>query len=478
VRARIVPILTFVAAVAAAGAMARAGLTRRFEATAAFHNFAGDGWQYFHLAEQLVKDKRYAFAPSPVPLASSRLPGYPVFLAWVGKEVEKFDPDKVAELVLRKQAWIDLLTALVAFLIAREVGLRAAPWMAFALCLASPFLVLAVCYLLTETIATFLYTTTLWLLLRACRTRPMLHLGLAGALLGIGMLVRADAITLLPCFGVPLLFAKGKRRDKLGMAAAAALAALVCFSPWPLRNWKRFHALRPTGAEWVTKAGDPLTTGPQAWLRTWVVDPEEAAHVAWSVTRSDALWSGYLTIDAWDTVDEKLRMLALFDDWSRVRLLTPELDRRFTDEARARRARDPWRYWIQLPWKRAKKLWLEPVPEWELPAAIRPAPEPKERLVWPRLHKRSVKLALAGLIVLLLFRRGRPLAALAATAAAARTVAIVFVVPGGTQRYLFEIIPLLLVLAAVALVGPAELILRRLSQPAPDPEGRPAAEAE
>lgn len=461
---RITRILLFVAAVAAAVVMARVGMQRRFTAAVEFHNFAGDGWQYFHIAEELSNHGRYAFAPPPVPLAWSRLPGYPLFVSFVGRAAPHFNFDQVALAVSRKQAWIDLLTAFVALLIAREVGLRAAPWLAFALALASPFLVLAVCYLLTETIATCLATSTLWLVLRACRTRPILHLAGAGALCGLGMLVRADAITLVPCLFVPVWFAPGKRREHALALGAAALGALVVFAPWPARNWLRFHSLHATGAEWVMKSGDPLPTGPQAWLRSWVVEPEDAAHIAWRVVRGESLSGAVLPPDAWDTADEKARVLKLFDDYGRGgNRLTPSIDQRFTDEARARRARDPGRYWVKLPLKRAKRLWLDPVPDWEMPAAFWPNREPLSRLGWHRLNHRTVALALVGLAVLVVFRRGRPLAALAATAAVTRTVAIVFVVPGGTQRYLFELLPLLLVLAAIALAGPAELILRRLS---------------
>src|SRR5690349_5788360 len=47
-----------------------------------FHRSAGDGVQYHELAQELLRAGRFAFGPPPRPLTDTRLPGYPLFLAY------------------------------------------------------------------------------------------------------------------------------------------------------------------------------------------------------------------------------------------------------------------------------------------------------------------------------------------------------------------------------------------------------------
>ena len=66
-----------------------AGIAYRLRVVVEYRNFAGDGWQYYHLAQNLVgPDHRYAFGPAPQPPAWSRLPGYPIFVAAAGVGAE------------------------------------------------------------------------------------------------------------------------------------------------------------------------------------------------------------------------------------------------------------------------------------------------------------------------------------------------------------------------------------------------------
>jgi hypothetical protein len=461
-------VLFLVLTVAALAFLSWRGLERRFQTVGEYRNFAGDGWQYFHLAENLHNDFRFAFGPAPVPLAWSRLPGYPLFLAAFGHLADKFASDGVSFHVARAQSVLDILTALLAFLIAREIGLRGAPWLGLALCLASPLLALSCCYILTETLSTLLATATLLLLLRACRRRMRLHLAAAGALLGIGMMVRADAITMAPCFLVPLVFAPRTRRIKMEATVMAVVAAATVVAPWLIRNFVHFRHFHPTGAEWVTKQGDALPTGVQSWARTWVVDAHEASLIAWPLTKGQVVPPTALVPSSYDSPKERAALVKLVDEYNKSLWITPSVNEGFLALARERRANDRFRYFVTLPLKRAKAMWMEPVPDWEMPATSKTLALPELRGDWERLGRRTLLLALAGLLVACAFRRGRPLALLAAIAAGARTVAISFAVAGGTQRYLLELLPLVLVLAAIGLAGPAELILRRLSGTLPE----------
>ncbi len=440
------------------------GVRRRMQVVEEYRNFAGDGWQYFHLAEELIKDHRYALGPAPQPPAWTRLPGYPLFIAWFGRwGGDKFAPDQVSYLVARAQCFVDVLTALLAFLLAREAGLRAPPWLALALCLGSPLLALCTAYILTETLAICLATLTLWLLLRACRTHLRREMALAGAALGLGLLTRADAITLAPCFAVPLLFAARPRRDKLQAAALAVAATALVVSPWIARNLLRFHAPHATAAEWVSKQGDPMPTGAQAWLRTWAVDPEQAKSIAWPMTRGGTIFASQIPADAYDSLDERQRISKIIDRYNRAGMVTEEVDAGLRALAAERRARDRARYFVKLPVARLARLWLEPVPEWEMPIQSKVLRLPEQRAQLAPLTVRTLGLALIGLAIAAALRRGRPLAVLALVAAAARSLAIAFAVAGGTQRYTLELLPIELALAAIALAAPAELVLRRLA---------------
>jgi hypothetical protein len=217
----------------------------------------------------------------------------------------------------------------------------------------------------------------------------------------------------------------------------------------------------------VSKQGDPLPTGVHSWLSTWAVDPSQAAvDVAWKMTRGTPILGTSLPAESSDSPAEKKHVAELFEAYNRDGIIAPTVDAGFVELARERRKRDPVRFFLKLPVRRAYELWIAPVPEWEMPIQAPSLGLPAERDRLGPLTRRTLLFALIGLVIALAWRTSRPLAALAVIAALARTVAIAFVVPGGTQRYTFELLPLLFVLAALALVGPAELLVRRLRQTA------------
>ena len=47
-----------------------------------WHAPAGDGTQYYALSQELLLHGRYAFGPPPRPLDFTRMPGYPLYLAY------------------------------------------------------------------------------------------------------------------------------------------------------------------------------------------------------------------------------------------------------------------------------------------------------------------------------------------------------------------------------------------------------------
>lgn len=440
--------------------MCAPGVWLRLRVVSEYRNYAGDGWQYYHLAENLVgPGHRFAFGPPPQPPAWSRLPGYPLFVAGAGLGAPRFNDADVGARVARSQAVLDVVgTGVAAFLLALEVGLSLPAWLALVLCIASPLLALCTTYILSESLAVFLTTVTLWLLLRAGRTRPVLHLGLAGAVCGAALLVRADSVTLLPLFAVPLLSSETARAERLRGALVAIACAAAVMSPWVVRNVIHFRDPHLFGSSWVTKNGDPLPTGVQRWLLTWAIDPREAADVAWKMTKSNPVLASQLPAAAADSAAERKRLGELFDAYNRAGYITHEVDAGFVKLARERRERDPLRYYGTLPLRRARELWWNPVPDWEMPAQAPSVGIPEARAQLVPLTHRMLLFAALGLLVALLVGggAGRRLVALVLLAAAVRTVVVVFVVAGGTQRYVVELVPSLLALGALGVAGPLE----------------------
>jgi len=242
------------------------------------------------------------------------------------------------------------------------------------------------------------------------------------------------------------------------------------FAPWPLRNLHRFGAPHLLGSSWVTKQGDPLPTGVQTWLLTWATSPQQAAEIAWKVTKSNPIPGFAVPPEACDSPEERKRLAVLFDQYNAEGLIAPAVDEGFEKIARERRQRDPVRFFLKLPLRRVKELWAVPVPDWEMPiqAPSLGLPDQRDRLA--PLNVRTLILAGIGLLLAFALPRGRPLVALFLTAAIGRTIALAFIVPGGTQRYMFELLPMALVFAALALLGPAELLYRKLrGMPPTDP---------
>src|SRR5581483_4608420 len=245
-------------------------LAFRFALVASWHKPGGDGVQYYRMAQELRRANRLAFAPPPAPLAYSRLPGYPVFLAYVGAPGRSWGSEQHVVAAVIWNVLLDLGTALLVLLILRERKLdERAGRAGFVLVLACPTLWLVYCYALTETMSGFLGTLEIYLAVRAMRTRPLLNAALAGVVAGVSQLVRADALTFAPGVAIALAAMDAPPRRRLAALGAFGAAAIVAFSPWPLRNLARFGAAHPFSSTWRQMDGTPLGDGTMEWTRTW-----------------------------------------------------------------------------------------------------------------------------------------------------------------------------------------------------------------
>jgi hypothetical protein len=184
-----------------------------------------------------------------LPFYAFRSTGYAAFLAlglWLGG---------VTAAVALQGALQGVSAALVGDLAGRWAGTRAA-WLAFAIRFVWPAGWFHAGQLMSEGFFEFTTLLAVWLAVRTAERRGLRWAVAAGVMTGVAVLTRpvglgcALAITAWLCVRFP----RG--------AAALALAALLTWLPWPLRNAQRLHAWVPfltSGgvASWNTHSGNP-----------------------------------------------------------------------------------------------------------------------------------------------------------------------------------------------------------------------------
>jgi hypothetical protein len=135
--------------------------------------------------------------------------------------------------------------------------------------------------------------------------------------------------------------------------------------------------------------------------------------------------------------------------------LSPTVDRALTELARERAQRHPWRQNLVLPAERLVALWT-PLPESELPMVTGLLHLPEWRHVYDVWLLALMALALPGAIFS--WRRDRTLTlALLSTIAFRSLVHARFAHPCPTQRYVAELMPFVMLLAAEGVARLASL---------------------
>src|SRR5581483_1175411 len=194
-----------------------------------------DSYQYLKLSDELREHGRYALGPAPEPLHFGRPPLYPLFLvaAKGSARADQRGGEGWARIEF-VQVGIDVLLALALFAIARRAGGRRAAWIALVLWLASPFSIVFSMSVLAETLGAALTVAALAPLLLLRDERAARAFALAGAGVALATLLRPDGLLLGAAFLPALWRFDWRRRARL--AAFAAAAFLIVFSPWPIRN--------------------------------------------------------------------------------------------------------------------------------------------------------------------------------------------------------------------------------------------------
>jgi hypothetical protein len=172
---------------------------------------AGDGVQYYKVAEELREHRRLAFAPPPSPLTYSRLPGYPLFMALVAPR-----PVSLAAHIRVATWWnvvLDVLSALLLGLSAHSLGFRRR-WLGPLVFLSIPTLCLMTCYALSESLSTLAASAALYSAIRVKQTGKLRFAIALGIIAGCAQLIRFDAVCMLPLLVYGCLGSTASRSHK------------------------------------------------------------------------------------------------------------------------------------------------------------------------------------------------------------------------------------------------------------------------
>jgi hypothetical protein len=451
-----------------------AGLGVRWAMTAHWCYAGSDSYGYMRLSDELRNHGRLALGPDQ-PLQWARLPLYPVFLVVKGDAATdmnwKGDPAKGPGWlrISHAQAFVDLLLmALAVWAMTRKlVGARAA-LAALALAVFSPFTTPFVGAVLTETWAIALSTAAMAPLI-LWSERPRRALAISGALVGLGMLLRADAILLAAAFPPALYYLCRSWKERIIAGALAAALALAVFSPWPIRNLIRFGQPHAIGAR-IDRESRPLENvdGYWLWLRSFARNWQATTYV-WTCYYEHSAACQPIVGDlerlrAFDTPEEKSRVSVLLARRGKDGL-TPEVDAAFAQLAHERASRSPLFVYLVLPLSRAGNMWVTWMsetlasPYWR---PLRPVSDWISNGMFPLTMIQF--LLFAGAAAFLLWRpRLRWVAAILVTMMTVRTLILgytAYCMP----RYAVEVMPLGWVLLVAAVAEARRFYLERRSR--------------
>jgi 4-amino-4-deoxy-L-arabinose transferase-like glycosyltransferase len=340
-----------------------------------FPGIVDDSRLYANIAENWLLHGIYGVTNSGVIIPTlSRLPGYPAFLA----ATFALFGDENFRAVLLVQVLVDLATCFLIADLARRLFSPRAAQAAFLLAALCPFLANYAAAALTETLEIFFTTLALDLALlglgvgnpeaRAPHSTAWIGCGLS---VGAAILFRPDGGILLAAIGGYLLWLllrnlRTEREPSLLSArtifwagvlvAAGATAPLI---PWTLRNLHTLHRFEPLAPRYANDSDEPVMTGFNRWVKTWMADYVSVQEIYWNVPGAE-IDVTKLPRRAFDSEAQREQTRELFSEYNRDHDMTAELDARFLDLAAQRVRAAPIRYYVWLPALRIADMWLRP----------------------------------------------------------------------------------------------------------------------
>jgi 4-amino-4-deoxy-L-arabinose transferase-like glycosyltransferase len=435
---------------------------------------AGDSLIYGDIAKCLLNNHMFGmervtgWEPTLV-----RLPGYPFFLAftfWI------FGQDHYVGAMLF-QLFFDVLTCFLVADIARRVLSERAARTAFALAAFCPFLINYVATPLTECLEIFFISAALDFVIIALNAtlglslnsgseldaptresapaHPLLWWTLCGIACAGAILLRPDGGLILGCIGLPivaLIFRhRTRRRELITATLLLGVVSLAPLVPWTIRNWRVFHVFQPLVNVHATEPDEYVPAGWELWFKTWLIDYSSVEDIGFHVPDAP-IDVGDIPDRAYDSLDQRILVHALIDQYNENYRMTPEIDHQFALLAQANIRTHPIRYSLLLPTARMLDMWFRPRSEmmpldthfWEIIS------DPHDSwcdIALAILNFAYVAAAIAGA---LLMRRRIKYLALLLTYPIVRSV---FLATTGSaeDRYTLECYPFVLILAAAFL---------------------------
>jgi 4-amino-4-deoxy-L-arabinose transferase-like glycosyltransferase len=285
--------------------------------TVRWHSGGPDFWEngytlFFALAKNIAAGNGLAFDGGPP--TASRVPLYPLFLAWVTWGHQAFLP------VLLAQSIIGAGTVWCAAMLAKEMFGHTAAIIAAILTALYPYYVVHDTALQETSLFTFLTALSVLLLLRARRSGSVLTASCAGLAAGAALLTRADPRL---AFFAPLWLALAGGThaatwpQRLSAAVVCGIVAALVVSPWLVRSY-----VLTGSATLNTVTGFTLWAGNNPY--TFSHYPKE------SIDRSDAVASDALSAHEREELEFRSSNEALVDQW-------------FRDQGLNYMRQDPWR---------------------------------------------------------------------------------------------------------------------------------------
>ncbi len=206
-----------------------------------------DALDYHDLAMQLLREHSYG--------STYRVPAYPALLALVYAVT---GPNLPA--VYLVQAMLFVASLVLVYTIAYKlVRKETTSLIALAVCILWPPFWRSLTDVLTETLALFLVTATVWQLLLCIEKASVGRCFVVGVLLAITTLCKAVMIPYILIAALLVLTANGVKKPNWVGACVLLIAASVCLGAWTVRNYR------------VTGAIIPVATGGgfNFWLGNW-----------------------------------------------------------------------------------------------------------------------------------------------------------------------------------------------------------------
>lgn len=291
-----------------------------------------DGKLYQLLATNLLVNGVFsADAEPPFTPTLIRLPGYPVFLAFIYRATDVGNNTAVRE----AQAALYTIACGIAALIAAEWTedkkrlRRKAGWWTFFLGAFCPFTVIYSATILTEVDTILLFAVMVFAATSGLKTRrgskAVAWWAAAGVVSGMAVMIRPDSGLFALGIGLTIAASVFWMHLELGFGRRVLYAVLqgtifsVCFAgvllPWTIRNEMVFGVFQPLAPAHAEAPGEYVTIGYFHWLRTWIDDQRYIEPMLWNLEEKPIDYDK-IPAKAFRNDDESSRVKALIEAYN------------------------------------------------------------------------------------------------------------------------------------------------------------------